>query len=697
MAGSQPQRDSEQGREGSFVPNSIRPGDVLADRYRLVDLLHESRGGRFWRAHDKVLERHVALHVIEAGDERAEGLLEAARRSATVPDRRLLRVLDADQVDGVVYVVNEWGSGRSLDVLLADDGPLNSRRAAWLVSEVAATIATAHDAGISHGRLVPENVLVDRTGSVRIIGFCVDAALHGLPPGRASTDVADLGGLLYCALTGRWPGISRSAVPAAPQEHGRVLRPRQVRAGIPRPLDLLCDQVVNPYVGHGSPHARDSHDLGTARGIADFLGEFVGDPTGMAEAEIASHRGGGNETIVLPVLPELPAQQGEEEPTPGPVSEPATEVLAHPSATTTGATEAAEPAPAPAPEADPGPHPQPDSEPDATDETDAGCEQTGEQTGEQQAAPSRPTAPPSSTELPTQAGLPIFDDDSDDVSWFTARAEKAPPPPPFEDPPVRPLFAPDPTDGQPVRKPRHPSSRTSGPGDFWPWDTSTGTGTGTGVTPVPEDDEDDDEGVPGRSWLRLGVGLMAALLLLVAIVVAFNLGRGRTPLGAVPEDEPRSRSSAPSSSAAARPITGLTARDFDPQGDPPEENRELAPLAVDGDPGTAWRTMTYDQDMGPGGLKTGVGLTIDLGATHAVSSVDLTFVGAPTSANIYVTGRPPTSVSGLKPAAEVSAESKERVSLDQPVPGRYVTVWLTSLPLIEGGYRGEIAEVAVRG
>ena len=172
------------------MPNSIRPGDVLADRYRLIDLLDESGAGRFWRAHDRILQRHVALHVIAAGDERAAGLLEAARRSATVLDRRLLRVLDADQVDGMVYVVNEWGSGRSLDIMLADDGPLGARRAAWIVSEVATSIAAAHDAGVAHGRLVPENVLVDRTGSVRVIGFSVDAALHGLPPGRTSADVA---------------------------------------------------------------------------------------------------------------------------------------------------------------------------------------------------------------------------------------------------------------------------------------------------------------------------------------------------------------------------------------------------------------------------------------------------------------------------------------------------------------------------
>ena len=71
--------------EGSGVPNTIRPGDVLADRYRLVDLLNESGSGRFWRAHDRVLHRHVAVQVIESGGERATALLDAARASADRP------------------------------------------------------------------------------------------------------------------------------------------------------------------------------------------------------------------------------------------------------------------------------------------------------------------------------------------------------------------------------------------------------------------------------------------------------------------------------------------------------------------------------------------------------------------------------------------------------------------------------------
>lgn len=629
--------------EGSAVSSSIRPGDVLADRYRLVDLLSESGGGRFWRAHDRVLERHVALHVIAEDDERAAALVEAARRSATVHDRRLLRVLDADRADGVCYVVNEWGAGDSLDVMLAADGPLGARRAAWIVSEVAAAIAAGHQVGVAHGRLIPENVLIDHTGGVRVIGFAVDAALHGLPAGRVSVDVTDLAALLYTALTGRWPGIVPSLVASAPAEGGRVLRPRRVRAGIPKPLDSLCDEVLNPYAAAGGARLRETHDLATAQGIADYLSVFVGDATGLAEAEAAEHRD-STEVLSLP-----------------PIADPA----APPD------TDAAEP------DAE-----EPDDAPDV-EEPDA----------DEAVA----------TELPTQAGLPIFgEDDQDDVAWLDAPGEPAPPPPPFEEPPERPLFAPAPAGGGPVRTPRateptrvtpapEPSQQARG---FWPWDNGAGTGTG----PILFDDEEPEE-VPGRNWLRLALLVGLAVLLLLAVVVSYNLGRGRTPLGAVPDDE-----TTPSTPATGSPsptlgavVSDVTATDFDPQGSPPrDENPELAPLAVDGDRQTSWRTQTYDQNFGPGGLKDGVGLVLDLGAARAVSAVDLTLGDGSTEVSLFVTARAPTGVGSLTPAATATVDGAQRVTLDQPAQGRFVTVWLTSIPAVPGGFRGEVAEAAVR-
>ena len=676
------------------MPHAIRPGDVLADRYQLVDLLDESAGGLFYRAHDTSLDRSVAVHIIRADDDRAALLREAARTSARVVDRRMLRVLDVDETtdqtarDGsaLCYVVNEWATGISLDILLADEGPLAPRRAAWIIGEVAATLEAAHAAGVAHGRVVPENVLIDRTGSVRVIGFAVDAALHGLRAGRAEADVIGLAALLYAALTARWPGMAGSVVRPAPLAHGRVLRPRQVRAGVPRVLDTLCDAVLNPDDAAPGSHARGLYDLTTAGGIGEALREFVGDPTGLADSEAAAirRREAGRQvstpTMTVP-LTRLAAPPEDPPSEPAPTELPAEPAPEEKPSPVDPETAAVEPVTAREPEREL--DPEPDSEPGAE------------------------LAPAARTDRPTEAGIPIFDDDGD-VSWLAKRAEKPPPPPPFEEVPARPLFAPEPVDGAPVRKPRTPVGQQAprgGPGGYWPWDTSTSTGSpvtmsGSGIIePVEEYDEPED--TPGRSWLWLAALVAALALVLLAVVVAFNVGRGRSPLGEEPADEP-SRTPTPTASqtAAAGPTTyeGVTADDFDPQADPPEESPDLVPLALDGDPATAWQTSTYSQQLGPGGLKTGVGLVLDLGSTGGVSEVDLTLGGAPTNVSVYVTDSAPGGVRGLSPAASATATGTDvAIELDEAVAGRYVVVWLTSLPSVDGGFRGEIAEVSVLG
>src|SRR4051794_36876156 len=264
------------------------PGTVLAGRFALDDLLDEHGGARFWRATDQTLARSVAVHVLPDTDARADSLLTAARTSALVSDGHLLRVLDAAAEDGVVYVVNEWGYGVSLDRMLAE-GPLSPRRAAWVVKEVAEAIATAHRNGVAHGRLLPENVMITEAGSVKLIGFVMDSVLRsnggrdqrrvtgGEPMSAHESGVVNLAALLYAALVGRWPGSEGSSIPPAPTEHGRPLRPRRVRAGVPRPLDAICERVLNADAHPHQPPIETAHEIYAA------LSDYIGDPTGTAQ------------------------------------------------------------------------------------------------------------------------------------------------------------------------------------------------------------------------------------------------------------------------------------------------------------------------------------------------------------------------------------------------------------------------------
>ena len=303
-----------------MTTGSIGPGTVLAGRYRLDDLLTESAGARFWRARDTILARSVAIHAVLSDDPRAPDLLEAARVSATVTDPHLLRVLDCDESDGITWVVHEWGEGISLDLML-QRGTLPASRAAWLAREVAEAIAAGHAQGVAHGRLNPEAVLVTHAGAVKLIGYVVDAALEVSRPqdplygelDDREADVINLAGILYAALTGRWPGVARSAVPKAPRESRRPLRPRQVRAGVPRTLDAICERVLHK---EGSQHTMP---IETAHEIAAALADYVGDPALTAPIDAAGMHAEPTVSIHRDLLPSSsPDLSSEPDPRPDP-------------------------------------------------------------------------------------------------------------------------------------------------------------------------------------------------------------------------------------------------------------------------------------------------------------------------------------------------------------------------------------------
>jgi len=121
-----------------------------------------------------------------------------------VKQERTILEFRVEQED-TVFLVHEWGTGVSLDQLLAEE-VLDARRAAWLVREVAQGIVAGHAMGVAHGRLIPENVMISEAGSVKLIGFVVNRVLHGRPEplgddspplSEHESDVLNLGALLY--------------------------------------------------------------------------------------------------------------------------------------------------------------------------------------------------------------------------------------------------------------------------------------------------------------------------------------------------------------------------------------------------------------------------------------------------------------------------------------------------------------------
>ena len=289
----------------------VEVGQVLGERYRLDEVLARRGNALTWRAFDQRLSRPVLMHLLPADDDRGPELIGVAKRASGAPDAAFLRVLDAGVFDeGEHYIVYEYAAGSSIEQVLAG-GPLSPVEAAWVVKELAQALAALHSRGLYHERINPDTVVITAAGNVRIVGLLVEAALDPEPrePREEAADVRALGALLYACLVTRWPDGDRYGLRAAPTEGQRTLTPAQVKAGVPRMLDTLCDRILNP-----APRNRQT-TITTARAVAQQLTAVLGQASAAPDLErrlrlpVEQIRTSGRSVFTAPVpapAPEAP-------------------------------------------------------------------------------------------------------------------------------------------------------------------------------------------------------------------------------------------------------------------------------------------------------------------------------------------------------------------------------------------------------
>lgn len=211
----------------------------------------------------------------------------------------------------------------------------------------------------------------------------------------------------------------------------------------------------------------------------------------------------------------------------------------------------------------------------------------------------------------------------------------------------------------------------------------------------------DDQGPPPRpraarlAWATAATVLVVGLVLFGGQLLSTSLNGGGDP-GDSPGDGQTAGETADPGTGPLE-VTDATTLDPPPDGNG-EENSDRAGRAVDGDKDSAWPTKTYNDPFGPSGLKDGVGLLLDLGEVRDVSSVEVTVQGGATDLELRVAEDAGDAVEDYElvgTAGDVFPTAVIRP--DGDVRARYLLLWLTALPAQDGGYRGEVAEVAVTG
>lgn len=220
------------------------PGTRLGGRYRLEDRIAAASGWAAWKAIDEILARAVTVFTLAPGFPRIREVVTAARAASRLTDARLAQVFDVEDDWDNAYIVMEWATGDTVEDLLSL-GPLEPARGARIVAEAAAALSIAHAAGLAHLCLTPRSLRWTQGGGVKVVGLGIDAALAGIVAEEpALADTQGLGGVLYAALTGHWPGPDYPALPPAPLADGHPRSPRQVRAGVPASLDDITCQAL---------------------------------------------------------------------------------------------------------------------------------------------------------------------------------------------------------------------------------------------------------------------------------------------------------------------------------------------------------------------------------------------------------------------------------------------------------------------
>lgn len=247
-------------------PRALKVGDVLDDRYEILERVGKGGQGAVFRAHDRRLEEEIAMKILILNPELAEELLETflreVRLSRKVAHKNVVRVHDVGQSGGIHYITMEFVYGCDLNQYIYDNWGIGYEQLVTIFIQVAQALNAAHQIGIVHRDVKPQNILITREGLVKVADFGIASAAGamlkstselsvGTPdymaPETAQAgcnfadpriDVYSLGVVMYEAFTGVLPFEGKTLMEKI-QMHleGKVRPPTQMNPDFPQALE----------------------------------------------------------------------------------------------------------------------------------------------------------------------------------------------------------------------------------------------------------------------------------------------------------------------------------------------------------------------------------------------------------------------------------------------------------------------------
>ncbi len=247
-------------------------GTVIDNRYTVIEPLGGGGMAQVYLAHDEVLDRDVALKMLKSQYANDEEFVERFRREAQSAARlthpNIVSIYDRGRSeDGAYYIAMEHVPRGTLKERIIRDGAFDPGVAAGVALQISDALQAAHESGVIHRDIKPQNVLVTKTGDVKVTDFGIARAASspltqtsavlgtagymspeqatGKPVGPQS-DLYSLGIVLYEMLTGSLPYTADNPVAQAMMHVQEPPRsPREANPNVPEPLDAITLKLLS--------------------------------------------------------------------------------------------------------------------------------------------------------------------------------------------------------------------------------------------------------------------------------------------------------------------------------------------------------------------------------------------------------------------------------------------------------------------
>src|ERR1700685_620425 len=249
----------------------LQTGEVLGGRYEILQMVGEGGMGAVYKARDRELDRFVALKLIRRELAANPAIVARFKQelllSRQVTHKNVIRIYDLGDADGMKFITMEFVEGQDLRALIQEKKKFTPEESVEIMQQVCQALEAAHNVGVIHRDLKPQNVMRETTGRILVMDFGLARTLEGdgmtqtgalvgtmeyMSPEQAlaqnldqRSDVFSVGLIFYELLTGQTPLRADSALASLiKRTQERVVPVTELDHTIPAALSQIVSRCL---------------------------------------------------------------------------------------------------------------------------------------------------------------------------------------------------------------------------------------------------------------------------------------------------------------------------------------------------------------------------------------------------------------------------------------------------------------------